>query len=93
MNDRQNIVIVLLLVTAALLSMMLIFTSSEAVAGNTAARYQDYIMCPGERSTSSDNIYVIDVQEKKLITYWVEPGTDSFEPTDIVDLEKVFKKR
>ena len=95
MNDRQNIVIVLLLVSAAMLSMMLFMSqrTDEAVAGNTSARFGDYIMCPGIRSQADDNIYLIDVQEQKLICYWIEPGTDDLEPTDIVDLEKIFKRR
>jgi hypothetical protein len=95
MNDRHNIVIVLLLVSAAMLSMMLYIgvQPNEAVAGNSSSRYGDYILCTGFRSQADDNLYIIDVQQKKLNCYWIEPGTDNFEPTDSVDLETIFRGR
>jgi len=95
MNDQKNILIVLLLISAALLSTMLFIanrTEQTAQATGSADRFSDYIMCPGQRESGADNIYVIDVQQKKLVAYIVEPGTENLVPVDIIDLARYFTR-
>ena len=93
MNDRQNMTIILLLISAAFLASLLFLaqtTDQQAWAGNSSARFDDYIMCPGARSDSADNLYIIDVQTEKLAVYWIQPGTTNLEPTDVIDLKRYF---
>ncbi len=95
MNDNKNMLIVLLLISAVLLSAMLFVarqTEQTAQAGNTSARFGDYIMCPGAREDSSDNIYIIDVQLQRLAVYLLEPGTNDLIPVDIIDLQRYFSR-
>ena len=103
------IVLLLVSAAMLALMLVMTHQPQQAQAGTTSSRYDDYILCPGAVESSgsitifegigtvsdagSDNIYVIDVQEQKLITYSVEPGTDDLAPTDVVDLEKIFRKR
>lgn len=95
MNDNKNMLIVLLLISAVLLSAMLFVagqTEQTAQAGNTSARFGDYIMCPGARESSTDNIYVIDVQLQRMGVYLLEPGTNDLIPVDIIDLQRYFSR-
>ena len=95
MNDNKNMLIVLLLISAVLLSAMLFVarqTEQTAQAGNTSARFGDYIMCPGARESSADNVYVIDVQLQRMGVYMVEPGTNDLIPVDIIDLQRYFSR-
>lgn len=95
MSDNKNMLIVLLLISAVLLSAMLFVarqTDQTAQAGNTSARYGDYIMCPGARESSADNVYVIDVQLQRMGVYLVEPGTNDLIPVDIIDLQRYFSR-
>ena len=95
MNDKKNTLIVLLLISAALLSTMLLVahqTSQSAQGGDTAARFGDYIMCPGARESDMDNVYVIDVRQQRLIAYMLEPGTTDVKPVDMIDLQRYFAK-
>lgn len=94
MNDKQNTMIVLLLISAAMLGSMLFVahrTDQSAQAGNTATRSGDYIMSPGSRDSSSDNLYVIDVRERRLLVYMIEPGRTKLNAVDFIDLKKAFK--
>ena len=95
MSDQKNILIVLLLISAALLSTMLFIanrTEQTAQATGSSDRFGDYLMCPGQRESSADNVYVIDTQQQKLIVYIVEPGTNDLGPVDIIDLARYFSR-
>jgi len=95
MNDKKNMLLVLLLISAALLSAMLFVahqTRQTAQAGNTSARFGDYILCPGARESSTDNLYVIDVRLQRMGVYLIEPGTNDLMPVDIIDLQRYFSR-
>ena len=95
MNNKQNSLIVLLLISAALLASMLFVahqTNQTAQAGNTSARFGDYIICPGGRAEGTDNVYVIDVREQRMIAYMIEPGTTDLIAVDLIDLQRYFAR-
>ena len=95
MNDKKNTMIVLLVISAVLLSGMLFVarqTSQSAKAGNTAARFGDYVMCPGARENGADNVYVIDMRKQRMIVYMIEPGRRDMIAVDLIDLKRYFAR-
>ena len=72
MNDSKNITIVMLLISAVILSVLLLATQPTH-AGNSSARFGDYVMSAGARADSFDNLYVIDVLQKRLNVYSTDP--------------------
>ena len=96
MNDSKNITIVMLLLSAVVLSVLLlasIQTAAPVQAGNTSARFGDYVMAPGARAKSFDNLYVIDVLQKRLNVYSADPNRKRVEILDTVDLAQYFKNQ
>ncbi len=93
MKNQQNMTILFLVISAMLLSTMLYIghkTGQEAAAGSSESRLDPFIMVPGSRATAADNIYVIDVQKKKLALYITQPGRDDLTPKDVFDLGRYF---
>jgi hypothetical protein len=93
MKNQQNMTIVFLLISAALLSTMLYIahkTENDAVAASSESRLDPFIMVPGLRATAADNIYIIDIQTKKMAIYITQPGRDELTPKDVFDLGRYF---
>lgn len=73
MNDTQNTTIVLMLITASILGAMLVsaYLGEEQTArADASVRQGEYIMATGAYSRSIDLLYVIDVPNRVLITYY-----------------------
>lgn len=95
MKDGKNVTIVMLLLSAVVLSVLLsmAFRLQPAQAGNSGVRFNHYIMTPGARADSFDNIYIIDVLNKRLNAYSLDPNRKSINLRDSVDLAKYFRAR
>ncbi len=94
MNNGKNITIAMLVLSAIVLSTLLVIVAPtpKALAGNTSARFKDaYIMSPGGRADSFDNLYVIDVPRQKLNAYEVDPNRKNMNILDTVDLPRYFQ--
>lgn len=94
MNNGKNITIAMLVLSAIVLSTLLVIVTPtpKALAGNTSARFEDtYIMSPGGRADSFDNLYVIDVPRQKLNAYEVDPNRKNMKILDTVDLPRYFQ--
>ena len=91
MNDSKNVTIVMLLISAVVLTVLMLATTQPADAGNTSARFGDYVMSPGARADSFDNLYVIDVLQKKLNVYSTDPNKRRLEILDSIDLTQYFQ--
>jgi len=90
MNDSKNVTIVMLLISAVILS-VLVLATQPTHAGNSSARFGDYIMSAGARADSFDNLYVIDVLQKRLNVYSLDPNKRRMEILDTVDLTQYFQ--
>ena len=91
MKDTQNVTIGFLLVTAAILAALLIgaYTTTDAYA-DTAGKGAGYLMVAGQVSSTSDFIYVIDVQSAKLNTYGYDRARKAILMGVPVDLNQLF---
>ena len=93
MKDGKNVTIVMLLMSAVVLSVLasLAFHLPPAQAGNSGVRFNHYIMTPGARADSFDNIYIIDVLSKRLNVYSLDPNRKRMDLKDSLDLAKYFR--
>ena len=94
MKNSQNITIVLLLVTAAILSTVLALTftgTSQQSYAETSDRYWGYIVTTGKIATTTDAMYIIDVDNKRLNAYTLHGKKRSIDLLESIDLAKVFK--
>ena len=95
MNDHKNTMIVMLVLSAVVLSVLLVAalrTTPPAYAGNTSARIDPYIMMPGGRSDSADNLYVVDVYRKRINVYYADRNRKTLILKDSKDLTGLFDR-
>ena len=93
MTDHKNTTIVMLLLSAVVLSVLLgaAFRSAPpAYGGNVSARIDPYILMPGGRSDSADNLYVVDVYRKRINVYYADRNRESLILKDSKDLTGLF---
>jgi hypothetical protein len=92
MNDSKNITIAMLLISAVVLSVLVAVSvrTPSAEAGNASSRYGDYILCPGARAESADNLYVIDVMKRRLNVYVIDQNRRDVNLQFTVDLANYF---
>lgn len=97
MKDTQNITIVLLLITAAILLAMVIGTYNAAPANaDIAMKSGSYAMISGERNSSVDYLYVIEMSTLTLNAYEYNSRAGKGGGLDVFDagirLEKYFEE-
>jgi len=96
MKDTQNITILMLLVTAAILSAMLVGTyveTSQSADAEAFARHMGFIVATGRLTANAEAMYIIDLQTKRLNTYFLNSRNNTIEFLATVDLERVFQGR
>ncbi|MGC9455622.1 MAG: hypothetical protein ACP5HU_12280 [Phycisphaerae bacterium] len=94
MKNNQNITIVLLTISAAILSVMLVATmtqTSQEAQAAASVKQGDYIMVTGEISARYDALYAVDVLERRMNVYWVNPDNNRLEILATADLERAFR--
>jgi len=94
MKDTQNIAIVLLVISAVILTVMLLGvlrqTSQPALAA-ASVKQGDYVMVTGQIAGRYDALYVVDIVQRRLNVYWINPDTERMEILDTGDLERAFR--
>ena len=94
MNSNRNTTLVLLLITALILGALVVATYTPATAlAESPDRRGNYIMIPGQWSSSTDLIYVINIATRKMNAYFANTNTNSLELIDNVELQKVFGRK
>ena len=93
MNDSKNVTIVMLLISAVVLTVLMLATMQTTEGGNSSSRFGDYVMSPGARADSFDNLYVIDVLQKRLNVYSTDPNKRRLEILDSIDLTQYFQNQ
>ena len=96
MKDTQNITILMLLVTATILGAMLVGAyvgTSQRAGGETSTRHMGFIVVTGRASATTEAMYILDLETKRLNTYFLNQRNNSIEFLATVDLEKVFQAR
>ncbi len=80
--------------SAVVLSALLLaaIRTDPVQAANTSARLDPYIMATGGRSDTADNIYIIDIYQKKLNVYTAERNRERIDAMDSVDLTQYFRQ-
>lgn len=94
MKNNQNLTIVLLVISAAILTVMLVTAmhqTSESAVAAASVKQGDYIMVTGQISPRYDALYAVDVLQKQLNVYWVNPDNNRMEILDTADLERAFR--
>lgn len=95
MTNGKNVTILMLLMSAVVLSALLLaaIRTDPAQAANTSARLDPYIMTTGGRADTADNIYIIDIYQKRLNVYTADPNRDRLDAMDSVDLTQYFRNQ
>jgi len=70
---------------------ILLHVSAPAQAGTPIAG-GEYIMLTGSYSASTDLLYVVDLQQRRMNTSRYNPTNNRLEHADWVDLKKLFRK-
>lgn len=97
MKDTQNITIVLLLVTAAILLAMVIGTyNADSANADVGMKSGSYVLISGERNSSLDYLYVIEMSTLTLNAYEYNSRAGKGGGLDVLDagirLEKYFQE-
>lgn len=95
MTDHKNVTIAMLVLSAVVLSVLLVAafrTAPPAYAGNTSARIDPYIMMPGGRSDSADNLYVVDVFRQRINVYYADRNRKALILKDSKELAGLFQR-
>lgn len=95
-KNNENLLIVVLLLTAGLLGIMVVssLNSEDTALGysNSRTTFGRYIVINGKASTSQDLVYIIDIPNKKLMSYSVDAVKNRVKPvTQPISLAKVFR--
>ena len=92
MKDTRSIAIAVLAVSATILATVLVLSFMAAPArAESAIGAGDYIMITGQFSTSTDLLYVFDLQRRGLNIYTYDRNGNRLQPMKSVELRKLFR--
>ncbi|HET6430247.1 MAG TPA: hypothetical protein VFJ30_17655 [Phycisphaerae bacterium] len=92
MKDTRSIAIAVLAVSATILATVLVLSFMAAPApAESAIGAGDYIMITGQYTTSTDLLYVFDLQKKGLNVYAYDRNGNRLQPIKSIELQKLFR--
>jgi hypothetical protein len=94
MKNTQNTTVILLLCSAVILTGLLIGSytmTSQNARAESSQRLNSYITTTGAYSSSTDLVYILNIDTGVLNVYALDTNKGVIELRDAVDLRKYFK--